>query len=59
MREKWKDGIRFGLGTLILIYETVIEQADRPWIVVAGLGLVGYSGVSKLARSLNSPTELE
>lgn len=57
MRESLKDGIRFFTGLTMLIFETGWEKADRPWLIVAALGLMGYSGVTKLASRLNSGTD--
>lgn len=53
MSERLKDGIRFFTGLSMLIYETGWENLDRPWIIVAALGLLGYGGVSRLAERLS------
>lgn len=37
----------------MLVYETVIEHVDRPWILVAALGLVGYPAVARLGKLLD------
>ncbi len=52
MRTSTKDTLRFILGAGLLVYETVLEHADRPWLIVAALGLLGYGGVSQLAERL-------
>lgn len=40
----------FWLGVAIMIYETVIAHADRPWLIAAALGMLGLP----VARSLES-----
>lgn len=52
MNDRLKDKIRFFAGLGMLTYETVWEQADRPWLIIAGLGLVGYSQVANLEKFL-------
>lgn len=53
MNERLKDRLRFISGLLVLGYETVIEKADRPWLIVAAIGLMGYSGITKLGKLLD------
>lgn len=52
MSESLKDKIRFFAGVMLLTYETAVEKADRPWLIVAALGLMGYSQIGRLADTL-------
>lgn len=41
-RRVTRDGILSGLGALILVHETVLTTADRQWLILAGLALLGF-----------------
>jgi hypothetical protein len=52
MTDRQKDMIRFIAGLLAFGYEVIIENSDRPWIIVTAAGLMGYSAVTNLAGRL-------
>ena len=37
-----RDVVAFVGGLGILIFETIFEQADRPWLIAAALGMMGF-----------------
>lgn len=40
------------MGIVILSYETVIEKADRPWLIIAALTLLGYPFADRVDKWL-------
>lgn len=45
--------IVFWLGVGIMVYETVIEHADRPWLIAAALGMLGLPVAQSLEQALS------
>lgn len=53
-----RDVVAFFGGLGILTFETIFEQADRPWLIAAALGLMGFpfaSAVDKWLKAMPSP----
>jgi hypothetical protein len=44
--------IAFLLGTTILFWQTVLEQADRPYLIGGALVLMGFPIAAALAKGL-------
>lgn len=44
----------FLLGAGIMVWQTVLEQADRPWLIAAGLGLMGLPIVNVFSQLIGA-----
>ena len=44
----------FLLGAVIMGFETVIEHADRPWLIAAATGMMGLPVANVLGKMLSA-----
>lgn len=54
-RERWslaRDRIAFFGGFGIMIYETIAENIDRPWLLVMAIGMMGLPFALRLDKIL-------
>lgn len=40
------------MGIVILTFETIFEKADRPWLIIAALTLLGYPFADRVDKWL-------
>lgn len=52
VRIAFRDIASPSLGIAILAWETMVEQADRPWLIVAALTLLGYPFADRVDKWL-------
>lgn len=53
-----RDIIAFFGGMTVIGFETVVANADRPWLLVVAIGMMGIPFAAKVDQLLSRPSPL-